>query len=71
MPSQNLAEVGYDPGTSTLEVVFVNAPSIVYTYRNVGMIKFVKLLTADSVGGYFDREIRRKPRRHPFTKRKV
>lgn len=69
--SQNLAEVGWDPTTKTLDVVFKNAPGWVYTYQQVGMVKFVRILTAESIGGYFERNIRSKPRFHPFTKRKV
>lgn len=69
--SLNLSEVGYDPETASLEVVFRNAPDWVYTYSNVGVIKFVRLLTAESVGGYFDREIRSRPSRHPYKKRRV
>ena len=69
--SKNLLEVGWDPTSRTLDVVFVNAPDLVYTYQNVGMVKFVRLLTAESHGGYFDRAIRSRPRLHPYTKRKV
>ncbi len=69
--SQNLLEVGYDPDTATLEVVFRNAPDWIYAYQNVGFIKFVRLLTAVSVGRYFEREIRSKPKRHPYSKRRA
>lgn len=71
LKSKNLLEVGWDPVSKTLDVVFVNAPDWVYTYRHVGMLKFVRLLTAESHGGYFDQAIRSKPRLHPYTKRKV
>lgn len=71
LKSENLAEVGWDPQTMTLDVVFVNAPDLVYTYQNVGMVKFVRLLTAESHGSYFERAIRSQRKRHPYTKRKV
>ncbi len=68
--SVNLAEVGYDPPTTTLEVVFRADPRWVYTYKHVGMIKFVKLITAPSIGKYFDKHIRARPKMHPYSKRK-
>ncbi len=68
--SMNLSEVGYDPQTRTLEVKFVSGSRWVYTYQYVGMIKFVKLITAESIGQYFDRQIRSKPLLHPYHKRK-
>jgi hypothetical protein len=68
--SANLAEVGYDLLTSKMEVVFRNAPSWVYTYKHVSPTQFVKLITAPSIGSYFDRYIRAKPKSHPYTKRK-
>jgi KTSC domain len=68
--SMNLAQVGYDPVTATLEVVFVSGSRWVYTYQHVGMIKFVKLITAPSIGQYFDKYIRSKSKLHPYTKRK-
>lgn len=68
--SENLAEVGFDPTTNTMEVVFMNGPGWVYTYKNIGMIKFVKLLTAPSIGQYFDKHIRSRSKMHPYTKRK-
>ena len=66
--SKNIAEVGYDPRQKILGVVFVNAPSMVYTYYNVGMVKFVRLVSARSMGEYFERAIRSKRGLHPFTK---
>lgn len=69
--SRNLAEVGYDPLTKQLEVVFRNALKVLYTYKNVGVMKFVKLLTADSVGQYFQEAIRSRPKLHPYTRKKL
>ena len=64
-------EVGYDPISKRLEVVFRAAPKFLYTYSNVPVMKFVKLLTADSAGIFFQREIRSKPGMHPYTRKKM
>jgi hypothetical protein len=71
LKSKNLLEVGWDPISRTLDVVFVNAPDWVYPYQHVGMLKFVRLLTAESHGRYFARAIRSRPDIHPYTKRKL
>lgn len=68
--SSNLHKVAYDPLDKVLEVRFVAAPHWVYSYQKVGLLKFARLLTAESVGGYFNEQIRSKPLFHPFTKRK-
>lgn len=69
--SKNLLEVGYDHEKKLLEVVFRAAPGWVYTYRHVPVMKFVRLITATSVGGFFGREIRSFPKKFPYTRRKV
>ncbi|HEX8152504.1 MAG TPA: KTSC domain-containing protein [Thermoanaerobaculia bacterium] len=51
-----LAAVGYEPDTSVLEVEFRTGR--VYRYYRVPRTAVVKMLTADSIGGYFNREIR-------------
>lgn len=55
--STNIAEVGYDPDYRTLDVVFVAAPDVVYTYHKVGMVRFVKLVSAPSIGNYFKQQV--------------
>jgi hypothetical protein len=53
--SSNLLEVGYDLNSKTLEVVFVSDPRWVYTYQKIPMIQFVRLITAESVGVFFNK----------------
>lgn len=69
--SKNLSAVAYDPTRKVLMVMFRANPAVIYDYRRVGLLKFARLLTAESVGGYFEQQIRSKPRLHPFTKRKM
>ena len=69
--SKNLLSVGYDPFEKVLEVVFRAAPQWIYSYQHVGLIKYARLMTAHSVGEYFERQIRSRPKLHPYTKRKA
>lgn len=48
--SSNVASVGYDEDSSTLEVEFNNGA--VYQYFDVSQNVFQELIHADSVGGY-------------------
>ncbi len=68
--SANLLEVGYDLDRRLLEVVFRADPRWIYTYRRVTVMKFVQLITAVSVGSFFSEEIRSRPRKHPYSKRR-
>jgi hypothetical protein len=54
--SSNLAAVGYDPSTKTLEVEF-NSGSI-YRYSGVSLSVFNALMAAESHGKYFNAHIR-------------
>lgn len=54
--SSNLVSVGYDPESETLEVEF--AKSGVYQYYNVPIFMHERLMLADSVGTFFNAEIR-------------
>ena len=54
--SSNLASVGYDPASETLEVEFQTAG--VYQYLNVPEFMWERLMQADSVGRFFNLEIR-------------
>jgi hypothetical protein len=49
--SSNLAAVGYDPDTETLEVEFKNGS--VYTYSAVPADVYNELMEADSIGRAF------------------
>ena len=55
--SSNLASVGYDERTLTLEVEFLRDGSI-YQYYPVSKDIYIELMNADSKGTYFSRYIR-------------
>ena len=54
--SSNIAEVGYEPSTETLEIMFHNGR--VYQYFNVLAIVHERLMQASSVGKFFNAEIK-------------
>ena len=54
--SSNLASVGFDPTTYTLEVEFNSGR--VYQYFDVPEHIYQELMSAGSVGSYFSRSIR-------------
>lgn len=54
--SSNLAAVGYDPSTQTLEVEFSSGK--VYSYAGVPADVAAAMTEAESVGSYFAKNIR-------------
>jgi hypothetical protein len=54
--SSNLAEVGYDPDLETLEVQFKSGG--IYQYFNVPAFMYERLMSADSLGRFFNTEIK-------------
>lgn len=54
--SSHLKSVGYDPDTETLEVEFRTGP--IYVYQKVPVDLIDRLLSSDSPGAFFNREIR-------------
>ena len=48
--SSNIASIGYDGGSSTLEVEFLNGS--VYQYYDVPDYVYDEIMSADSHGGY-------------------
>lgn len=54
--SSNLASVGYDPDSETLEVEFKNG--LVYQYLNVPQIVVDQLLEAGSIGSFFNSQVK-------------
>jgi hypothetical protein len=54
--SSNIATVGYEESTATLEIEFHSGG--VYQYYNVPENVHLELITASSVGGYFARNIK-------------
>lgn len=55
--SSNLAFVGYDPQSQTLEIEFNHGG--VYQYHNVPTSVYSGLMNASSHGQYFDRNIKK------------
>ena len=55
--SSNLASVGYDPVTQTLEVEFLHGG--VYQYSGVPPSVYDGLMEAESHGSYFDRHVKK------------
>lgn len=54
--SSNLLSVGYDPGIETLEIEFKTTG--VYQYLNVPQFIWERLMMADSLGKFFNAEIK-------------
>lgn len=54
--SSNLASVGYDESSQTLEVEFNNGN--IYQYFDVPAAEYSELLRSESVGTYFSANIR-------------
>lgn len=55
--SSNVAEVGYDPETKTLEVAFINGG--IYQYFGVPVSIYNGLRVAPSVGRYLDANVKK------------
>lgn len=58
--STNITEVGYDPLSSTLEVMFRNGG--IYQYFDIPQHEYDNLLSATSIGEYLNRNIKGKYR---------
>jgi hypothetical protein len=54
--SSNVASVGYDPLTMILEVEFLNGA--VYQYFDVPEDEYAGLVSADTVGGYLNHNVK-------------
>lgn len=55
--SSNLASVGYNPDSETLEVEFAKTGKV-YEYYNVPQFMYDRLMAAPSVGVFFNAEIK-------------
>ena len=55
--SSNLASVGYDPNTQTLEVEFLHGG--IYQYTDVPLSVYEGLMAASSHGSYFDQNVKK------------
>jgi len=54
--SSNLASVGYNPDSETLEIEFKSTG--VYEYYNVPLFMYERLMQAGSIGTFFNAEIK-------------
>jgi KTSC domain len=54
--SSNIASVGYDSASETLEIEFKNG--LIYHYFNVPEIMHEQLMAASSLGSFFNANIR-------------
>lgn len=54
--SSNLVSIGYEPDSETLEVEFKT--SGIYQYFNVPLFMYERLMLADSIGKFFNAEIK-------------
>ena len=54
--SSTIASVGYDPGSETLEIEFLNTR--IYQYYNVPQFMHERLMEAPSAGQFFNAEIK-------------
>ena len=54
--SSNLAEIGYEPDTETLEIMFLHGA--VYQYYNVPTFLYERLMQANSAGTFFNANIK-------------
>lgn len=59
--SSNIASIGHDPDTNTLEVEFKNGT--VYQYSDVPATVHAELMAASSHGTYFNAHIKKGPYR--------
>lgn len=55
--SSNLASIGYDPDSETLEAEFLKTGKV-YEYYNVPQFMFDRLMAAPSIGVFFNAEIK-------------
>ncbi len=69
--SSQINEVGYDLASETLGIRFKatsRGPASEYHYANVPRLLYRAMITAESVGGFFAAEIKKRPDLYPYTK---
>lgn len=54
--SSNIASIGYDPGTQTMEVEFTNGN--VYQYFDVPQAVYEELMRAESAGRFLNAQVK-------------
>lgn len=63
--SSNIAAIGHNPQTSILHVQFKGGKT--YEYKNVNTELFQQLLTAESIGSFFAKNIKSAPGVYPYS----
>ncbi len=64
--SSNLKSIGYDELNQVLEIEFQD--NSVYQYSRVPLTIYKKLMSSESKGSYFAKEVRKNPERYPYRK---
>ena len=65
--SSQITSVGYDAATETLEIEFTRGGSV-YRYSGVSQDTMKAMLTAESVGSFFYKNIKLNPTKYPYAK---
>lgn len=65
--SKNIAGVGYDPVTATLDIIFAQDLKMMYRYQNVTPSLMANVLFAPSIGQAFHRLIKNEQKSFPWT----
>jgi hypothetical protein len=74
--SSQIASVGHDAATNTLEIEFKNntregqepRPNSVYQYKNVSIELHAQLIGAESVGSFFYKNIKPFKDKYPYNR---
>lgn len=70
--SSQIASVGYDPETQTLEIEFVPAKGApvgsIYRYSNVTPAVYEEMMAAKSQGSFFITRIKVHPEKYPYER---
>ncbi len=65
--SKNIRAIGYDPVASMMDIIFTADLKMMYRYSAVTPTVYANLMNAPSIGGWFAQEIRKQPKKYPFT----
>lgn len=64
--SSNLAQIGYDPETMTMQIMFKNGS--LYAYQNIEPETYSNMMASGDVGRYFAEIIKPQRNRYIFTR---
>lgn len=66
--SSNIYAIGYDKVNRTLYIMFGQPePKSIYSYKNISPQMYKKLIEAKSHGSFFSANIRKNPKKYPYT----